>query len=144
MFYRRLISHTLLRIIFWLFLLIVASLIIILQVDYIELRYLAGKLGTDYCAYWSASKLLLSGGNPYSRVQIMSLEQVYYPDIQQPHVVFTPPWTLVFLIPFALIPFHTSSLVWLILTILAALTCGAVLWNCLAESGDNCYWLGTL
>ena len=60
----------------------------------------------DFVQYWSAGKMLLSGGDPYSPKQVLELERSLGKTGGIPLIPFSPPWAfwaLTFMAPLALI-----------------------------------------
>lgn len=105
---------------------------------------LASSFGLDHRAYWAAARLLITGGNPYDRLQMLALEQAngFYEPV--PLMLWNPPWTMAFFVPLALLPFRISSLCWLAMTAVTALFCGLALWHVLADAEGSHDWLGIL
>jgi hypothetical protein len=71
----------------------------------------------DFLAYWSASHLLISGGNPYAHSSISALEQSTTPEIISQGEVFlnawNPPWLLLILAPLGFLSYPIAALVWI-------------------------------
>ena len=76
----------------------------------------------DFVEYWAAGRLFLAGGNPYSWDAMLKLEksagmETYSSEEtgeEMPLLMFNPPWTLVFIMPFAQASFAISRLLWFI------------------------------
>ena len=66
----------------------------------------------DFIEYWTATKLLLSGGNPYSPAELLAQQQSLGWSQSEPLMMWNPPWTLSFTIPFGLVDYQTSQFVW--------------------------------
>jgi hypothetical protein len=109
-----------------------------------DLYNISSHFGNDYRVYWSATRLLMTGGNPYDSAQLLTLELANGSSGNALLLFWNPPWTLAFLIPFAVTPFPASNLVWLVFSILITLICGALLWREFAPKGDKRYALGML
>jgi hypothetical protein len=71
----------------------------------------------DYIAYWSAAKLAITGGNPYSTNAMLLKEQENgWPEnsgqvglpADYAHMMFNPPWTVFFILPFGVVDYLTS------------------------------------
>ena len=99
----------------------------------------------DYLEYWTSARLLLTGQNPYSPPQLLSLQQSLGWPGASPHIMWNPPWTLAFLIPFGLLDFLTARLLWLGLLSVTALFCARHLWTLYggAKSRYRIAWIMT-
>src|SRR5438309_24853 len=92
----------------------------------------------DFVQYWSAGKLLLSGGDPYSPKQVLELERSLGKTGGIPLIPFSPPWALTFMAPLALIEPHLSRLLWLCATL--AMVGACIEWSWRLYDGDNSKW----
>lgn len=67
----------------------------------------------DFVVYWSASRLLVTGRNPYDPVALQTLQEEIFPGREQlPGLAFAswnPPWLLLLLFPFSLLPFTFAA-----------------------------------
>ncbi len=76
----------------------------------------SGAGSSDFLAYWSASHLVVSGGNPYDHKSLSDLEQSVDPQLGAQGEVFlntwNPPWLLLLFVPFGLLPYHIAALLW--------------------------------
>jgi hypothetical protein len=108
--------------------LIAAGAAVLLQTD--RLANLGETLGLgDYIAYWSAGRLNASGGNPYSPVELLPLQQeLGWPD-DFPNMMYYPPWTLALVMPFGLLSFGVSRMAWLVLNLIVAVFAADRLWS---------------
>lgn len=70
----------------------------------------------DFIEYWSASRLLLAGKNPYSTREL-SLLQRPYTGSETPLIMWNPPWVLSLLLPFGLLGYPASRWLWLIVNL---------------------------
>jgi len=68
----------------------------------------------DYIAYWSAGRVLADGGNPYSPRELLAVQQAQGWADDWPNIMYYPPWALALVLPFGLLPFWVSRLVWLV------------------------------
>ncbi len=86
----------------------------------------------DFMPYWAGGKLNLSGENPYDaqlkeQVQIAAGGQ---PSSQYPVAIFlNPPWTLPLVMPFSLIGYPISRMVWLLFSITCLILSATYLWR---------------
>src|SRR4030042_822114 len=80
----------------------------------------------DYIEYWSAAKLAITGGDPYSTDEMLKLEQengwqanIAIPGlpVDYAHMMFNPPWTIFFIIPFGVVDYLTSRAIFFLLSI---------------------------
>ena len=91
----------------------------------------------DFVEYWSASRLLLSGGNPYAPTELLALQQAVGWRGAAPLLMWNPPWTLSLLLPFGLLDFSLSQFVWLFAHVLAVLISVQLLWRAYGDSPDG-------
>ena len=68
----------------------------------------------DFIEYWSASRLLIAGKNPYSTEELSRVQRPFMGS-ETPLIMWNPPWTLGFLLPFGLLEYSASRWLWLIL-----------------------------
>lgn len=83
---------------------------------------LSGKpLGTDFLAFWSASKLALGGnpGAPYDLALIYAAEKAAVPIDPGPSSFLYPPPFLLVCLPLALLPYLASLALWIAATLAA-------------------------
>ncbi len=83
----------------------------------------------DFLEYWAAGRLLLTGNNPYSPEQLLALQQSIGWPWGGPLMMWNPPWTLFFVIPFSLLSFNISRVVWLWLNLALVLLCTDWAWR---------------
>ena len=97
----------------------------------------------DFLEYWAAGRLQLTGGNPYSPEQMLALQQSIGWPWGGPLMMWNPPWALVFAMPFALLDFGVSRVVWLWFNLALALVCTDWAWRTYGE-GIRHRWLARL
>ena len=83
----------------------------------------------DFLEYWGSARLLLAGKNPYSPEQLLEVQRSVVGNKKGLTIMWNPPWTLFFLIPFGLLSFSTGQLLWLMLNAASLLVCSAHLWR---------------
>lgn len=83
----------------------------------------------DFIEYWASARLLLSGQNPYSLSDLLSLQKTVGWTASFPHIMWNPPWTLAFLIPFGWLSFSTALQLWFGLLSATVLFCSTHLWR---------------
>ncbi|MFQ5856515.1 MAG: glycosyltransferase family 87 protein [Anaerolineae bacterium] len=67
----------------------------------------------DFVAFWSAGRLLLTGNNPYSAEQLYALQKSVGSTYGIPMMFWNPPWTLLVTVPFGLLDYPVSRVLWL-------------------------------
>lgn len=98
----------------------------------------------DFTEYWSASKLTLSGQNPYSAEAIWSIEsQVPGWYLDHPVMMYNPPWVLGMILPFGLLPIGLGTVIWLILSVVAIVIASVLCWQLYGGSPKK-RWLAIL
>jgi len=92
----------------------------------------------DFVEYWSASRLLLNGDNPYSPEELLNLQQsVGWPNATA-LVMWNPPWTFSFTLPFAVPSFSLAQFSWLLVQLLIVLICTQLLASFYGTSSGTC------
>ena len=84
---------------------------------------------TDFVCFWAASRLLIDGGNPFSPVEVLKLQRTVGLSEAKPLLIWHPPWTLSFLLPFGAIPFQLSQFLWLLMHVFLILFSAQTLWK---------------
>ena len=83
----------------------------------------------DFLEYWASARLLLDGRNPYSPEQQLALQRTIVPNTEQPLMMWNPPWTLSFILPFGLLSFSVAYILWLTVILACLLVCSVQLWQ---------------
>src|SRR6266705_2699704 len=91
----------------------------------------------DFLEYWASARLLLSGNNPYSPEQHLALQRSVMPNTVQPLMMWNPPWTLSFILPFGLLSFSVAHALWSVLILTCLLFCSAHLWRIYGGPADR-------
>jgi hypothetical protein len=84
----------------------------------------------DFVEYWAAGKLNLQGKNPYDEEHLHDLqtrETTRHEDFAV--MMWNPPWTLTFVMPYGLLPSRDGQLLWLLQNLILTLICGDWLWR---------------
>jgi len=95
----------------------------------------------DFLVYWAATRLLATGANPYDPVSLRTLEHETRPertqDQGQGFASWNPPWLLVVLLPFGLLPFDLAVRAWILCHIGLIWAASVLVWRLLAEPSDK-------
>jgi hypothetical protein len=81
----------------------------------------------DFVEYWSAARLNVAGGNPYSPGQMKAL-QTQAGKTDAPLMMWNPPWALALLMPFGLLPYSYARVLWLLTSTGMLFACAACIW----------------
>jgi len=92
----------------------------------------------DFVEYWASSRLLLTGKNPYSVAELSSLQKSVGWINDKPLIMWNPPWTLTFLIPFGFLEFPIAEFLWLVCNCAILLFCAKQLWTIYGGSIVQC------
>jgi hypothetical protein len=96
----------------------------------------------DFCEYWAAGRLNATGGNPYSPAQLLELQSqdtVGWTG-EDAVLMYNPPWTLPFVMPFGLLPFAHAQLLWLLLNLLIVAGSADVVWRLYGGDPQQRWW----
>jgi hypothetical protein len=101
--------------------------------------------GTDFIEYWAAGRLLWTGGNPYSPAQLGAVQSTAMGRATAPLIMWNPPWTLSFILPFGVMSFTVSQFIWLLLHVCLICFSAQILWRIYGGSAERSYtpWLLT-
>ncbi len=83
----------------------------------------------DFIEYWSASRIYLAGGNPYSPDELLRMQQQGGLSIQQPTLMYNPPWTLPIVTLFGLFDRPVGQILWIFTQIGTLLFCSSQIWQ---------------
>jgi len=84
--------------------------------------------GNDFIEYWSATRINLEGGNPYSPDELLKVQKQGGWIHQQPKLMVYPPWTFSIVIIFGLFEYSHAQLLWLLCQIGVILYCANKIW----------------
>jgi len=101
------------------------------------------KAVNDFVEYWATARLLWTGNNPYAPEQLFGLQQSVGWIEEAPLLMWNPPWTLSFILPFGLTSYPTGKLLWLTLNFAIVLSCAHWTWR-LYGGPNRYYWLAWL
>jgi hypothetical protein len=82
----------------------------------------------DFVEYWAATRLLLTGNNPYGPQELFELQRSVGWTDSIPLLMWNPPWTLSLILPFGLASFDVAQFLWLLLNIFIVVFCAKQLW----------------
>jgi hypothetical protein len=121
-----------------------------LAISLLFLAYQISRLSTDilspeddFAEYWAASRLLLSGGDPYSPEQMLALQQAVGRPRDYPVMMYNPPWTLTAVLWSGFLPYGTARALWLLFMMAALVFSGDLLWRHYGGATEQ-RWLGAL
>ena len=66
----------------------------------------------DFEEYWAASRIFMSGGNPYDAAEVLKVQHALGSRDPRPLMMWNPPWTLPLLLPFCSLAFWTGRGLW--------------------------------
>jgi hypothetical protein len=84
---------------------------------------------SDFIEYWTAARLLIQQGNPYSPAELLAAQRALGWMEDEALMMWNPPWTLSFLLAFGLLDYETSQLAWFLSHVLILFLGGQVLWK---------------
>jgi hypothetical protein len=83
----------------------------------------------DFVEYWSAARLFLQNRNPYSPDELLVLQRTAGWSGIQPLIMWNPPWTLPFVLPFGVLSFTAAQFLWLLVHVCLILISAQLLWR---------------
>ncbi len=117
--------------------LVVASAILASQLG--GLVTAPGLLADDFVEYWAAGRLNVTGGDPYAADDLLPLER-HAGRTAEVLMMWNPPWTLALVMPFSLLSYPISRLLWLGLSIVLIIVASNWIWE-LFGGMTNRRWL---
>jgi hypothetical protein len=97
----------------------------------------------DFVEYWAAGRLNLSGSNPYDAGQLFNLQREVWPGRPEPLMMWNPPWTLALVMPFGMLDYDFSRILWLVAGLILVMVCSDWIWR--VYGGDSSKrWVGVL
>lgn len=100
----------------------------------------------DFSHYWAAGRLALRGENPYDPEKIQGLRNMItgtitiYAEIP---ITWTPPWSLLLLMPYGTVPYPLARLLWLLTSIGIIMFSTDALWQIFSK-GRKYLWVAWL
>jgi Glycosyltransferase family 87 len=111
------------------------------QVTHIQPLALAERRpAIHFVEYWAAGRLQLIGNNPYSADQLFPLQQSVGLTRDHAEMMWNPPWTLLFVMPFAMLSYPISRMLWLMFHFMLIVFCADRIWR-LYGGPTHRYWL---
>jgi hypothetical protein len=86
----------------------------------------------DFSHYWAAGRLNTQAANPYDPEKVQGLRNAITGSITQFDAIpinWTPPWSLVFLMPYGILTYPLSRLAWLVTQVTVLLACANLTWK---------------
>lgn len=84
----------------------------------------------DFAEYWAAGRLNLQARNPYDSDQLHALQvSAGLPEDDPAIIMWNPPWTLTFVMPFGLPGYALGRLIWLLFHLGVVIACADLLWR---------------
>lgn len=118
-------------------------LILLLITAVLVLRRMALLPYADFIQYWSAGRLNLAGQNPYSVENTLAMQHLVGWTEEVAFVTWNPPWVLALVIPFSLLDFRTSQVLWYFFQLFCIAFCANSLWK-RYQGSLNRRWLSGL
>jgi hypothetical protein len=100
----------------------------------------------DFTHFWASEKLLVQGDNPYDLLEIERLKSAYgTPASSMSRITITlnPPWLCSLMLPFGLLDYPASRLLWLIGSTILILVSSVMLWGMYSDHPKQ-RWLALL
>lgn len=91
----------------------------------------------DYVEYWSAARLWMSGGNPYSPQEMWLLQQQAGTTTDHVVMLWNPPYVLPLLAWLAWFDPRVGQLLWLLMNLTVSLYCADRLWRHYAQTSER-------
>ncbi|HEY2786834.1 MAG TPA: glycosyltransferase family 87 protein [Fimbriiglobus sp.] len=85
----------------------------------------------DFVEYYSAGRVFLDGGNPYSGPELVEVQRrvLNRPDLDDATMMWNPPWTLTLVAPFAVLPVGVAHKAWMLGQLLCVFGSVWMLWR---------------
>ena len=104
----------------------------------------AGRLPLyDFIEYWAAGRLLIQGENPYSPQGMLAIQRIIGWTDARPIMMWNPPWSLLFVLPFAVLPYWPGRALWFLFHLSITIASAGWLWRYYGGP-DNRKWIAWL
>ncbi len=99
-------------------------------------------LSDDFMRFWASGNLNVHRENPYdpARIEQLQIEEGSLPTLSTSSIMLNPPWVISILMPFGILDYPISRLVWLMLSILLVILSSLLLWRIYLGS-PKLHWL---
>jgi len=116
--------------------------LLVLALGCLELHHLYNRMadeniGKDFIAYWPSGRLLLAGENPYAIEKVYAFQKSLGRTIDYPLLMYNPPWTLAFTLPFCLQNYRLSKFLWLLFNLALVIACADWTWRIYGGAHDK-------
>ena len=101
------------------------------------MRLWRGLVINDFIEYWTATRLLLEGRNPYSPPDLLAAQRALGWTQAEPLMMWNPPWTLSFTLPFGLLDYETAQFAWFFSHVLILFPGSRLLWTIYGGTAGN-------
>lgn len=94
----------------------------------------------DFLRYWSATKIFVSGGNPYSFDSLKQMQIAIKPElVTNSEIVqaWNPPWLMLLLSPLTLVNFNLATKVWILINISLITFSLYLVWEIVFQPNDR-------
>ena len=105
------------------------AIVIIITYILVQGPSTVGDKQDDFVGYWTAGRLIAFQDNPYSQENFININRGLGFEVIVLLPVYYPPTVLPFLLPFGLIPFSLSRLLWLFISIIGVFISGFWIWR---------------
>lgn len=89
----------------------------------------------DFIQCWSALRIMADGINPYDPAAMYELQKVHSPAAGSPIKMWLPPWAMLLMSPWLILPLPISARAWLLSSIVLWLIVGKILANLFVSRG---------
>ncbi len=96
-----------------------AGAMVLLAVALLSTVFYGKAADLDFIGYWISGRLMREHVNPYSRPEILRLEEKMGSDLHVPIVMRNPPWSLFLVAPMGFMSMPIAAFVWLLAMIVA-------------------------
>jgi hypothetical protein len=97
----------------------------------------------DFVEYWAAGRLNLRGENPYDPAKLLPLNREAGREADEAIMMWNPPWTLTFVMPFGALEPRAAQLLWLLLGFVFIGLGADLLWK-VYDGPPQCRWVAWL
>jgi hypothetical protein len=97
----------------------------------------------DFSHYWAAGRLNTTGQDPYDPLLIQKERDALLDtptDYDTVPIMWTPPWSLPFVMPFGVLDYPFSRLLWLVVNVTILLVCANLTWKIYNGRPKNLFW----